>query len=100
MKRGFVLEGHVVIYCDGCGDLYTDSDGESICFDSTHQAASYLAIGRDGWAYDGDRITCDGCQVTAECDTHGHRFIRPAKSPSTFLRCDCCGAPSEQENPK
>lgn len=101
MKRGMVTENHVVIYCDGCGDLYTDADGESICFDSSHQAAAYLAIGRDGWLYDGDRITCDGCRIAAECDTHGHRFARPAESRMTFLRCDRCGAPeNEQENSK
>ncbi len=101
MKRGMVTENHVVIYCDGCGDFYTDAYGELISFDSTHQASSYLAIGRHGWLYDGDRITCDGCRITVECDTNGHRFSRPAKARTTFLRCDRCGAPdNEQENPK
>ncbi len=93
MKRGFVTENHVVIYCDGCGDLYTDPRGDAVCFTSTHQAAYYLASGRHGWGYDGDRITCDGCAITGECDTHGHLFT----TGNPFRSCDRCGAPNEQE---
>ncbi|PPJ05904.1 hypothetical protein C5E44_31850 [Nocardia nova] len=55
MKRGMVTENHVVIYCDSCGDLYTDAGGHAVCFTSTHHAAYYLAAGRNGWLYDGDR---------------------------------------------
>ncbi|WP_063065942.1 hypothetical protein [Nocardia violaceofusca] len=97
MKRGLVTESHVVIYCDSCGDLYTDRAGEAVCFTSTHQAAYYLAGGRNGWLYDGDRITCDGCAITAECDLRGHLF----PSTNDLRRCDRCGAPDdEQENLK
>lgn len=106
MKRGFVPENHVVVYCDSCGDIYVDADGESICFDTTHQAALYLANGRDGWLYDGDRITCDGCQLTAECDLSGHDYPNteaPTDWPAStrLARCNRCGAPNdEQENQK
>ncbi|MFE1592141.1 hypothetical protein [Nocardia sp. NPDC058705] len=75
MKRGLVTESHVVIYCDTCGDVLTDADGESICFDTTNQAAVFLSADRScGWEYDGDRITCDACAATAECDANGHRW--------------------------
>ncbi|MFI7192862.1 hypothetical protein ACIBQ0_24270 [Nocardia nova] len=94
MKRGLVTENHVVIYCDSCGDLYTDAAGEAVCFTSTHQAAYYLAGGRNGWLYDGDRITCDGCAITAECDLNGHDFIPPAGSQTA--RCVRCGAPDNE----
>ncbi|WP_227985602.1 hypothetical protein [Nocardia spumae] len=70
--------------------------GTRVCFTSTPHAAYYLAAGRNGWLYDGDRITCDGCAITAECDLRGHRF----PSTNTLRRCDRCGAPDEQENPK
>lgn len=107
MKRGFVGETHVVVYCDGCGDLYADTDGESICFDTTHQAAEYLAIGRDGWLYDGDRITCDGCLLTVECDQNGHDYtpdpgLTGWPNAPQLRRCERCGAPEDedgQENP-
>ncbi|WP_228002222.1 hypothetical protein [Nocardia australiensis] len=35
MKTGLVTEVHVVIYCDVCGDVYSETDSESTCFDST-----------------------------------------------------------------
>ncbi|MEV0850803.1 hypothetical protein [Nocardia fluminea] len=75
MKRGMITESHVVIYCDTCGDVLTDADGESICFDSTNQAVSFLGADRaSGWGYDGDRITCFTCIAAAECAATGHEF--------------------------
>lgn len=58
-----MTETHVVVYCDTCGELYTDPDGESICFDTRHQAVIFLAClpGPARWVYDGDTITCPGC---------------------------------------
>ncbi|PKV77307.1 hypothetical protein [Nocardia fluminea] len=96
MKRGLITESHVVIYCDTCGDVLTDADGESICFDSTNQAVSFLGVKLGGWTYDGDRITCDACAATAECETNGHRWpptwqqaIWPASAAEAA--CNTCG---------
>ncbi|WP_040709114.1 hypothetical protein [Nocardia takedensis] len=71
MKRGFVAEIHVVVYCDSCGDTYSEHESEGICFDSIPQAVSYLdarsvAV---GWFYDGDRVLCDACRAI-ERDEH------------------------------
>ncbi|MFI6043371.1 hypothetical protein ACIA8C_17180 [Nocardia sp. NPDC051321] len=94
-----MTEVHVVIYCDGCGDIYTEDTGESICFDSVHQAVSYIntrSVGV-GWIYDGDLVRCDGCLATAHCDEHGHTFPRrhvPArllKNTPTSRACTVCG---------
>src|SRR5690606_33133998 len=70
VKRGFVTETHVVIYCDGCGDPYTENTSESICFASVHQAVSHLSHREAvlGWIYDGDRVWCDGCRAAARCE--------------------------------
>jgi hypothetical protein len=76
MKSGFVTEVHVVIYCDVCGDVYSEADGESTCFDSTNQAVAYLSArgAGVGWIYDGDKVVCDGCQALARCAEHDHTF--------------------------
>ncbi|UGT53774.1 hypothetical protein [Nocardia asteroides] len=84
MKRGFCTESHVVVYCDTCGDIYTDAAGEAICFGSTNQAVSLLGADRSsGWVYDGDTILCDICVATQQCQRDGHRF--------TELECTVCG---------
>ncbi|MEV0538519.1 hypothetical protein [Nocardia salmonicida] len=84
MKRGMVTESHVVTYCDTCGDILTDADGESICFDSTNQAVSFLSADRvSGWVYDGDTVRCDICLATQQCQRDGHQF--------TELECTVCG---------
>ncbi|TDP32335.1 hypothetical protein [Nocardia ignorata] len=106
MKRGLITESHVVIYCDTCGDVLTDADGESICFDSTHQAVGFLNVKVSGWSYDGDRVTCDVCSGAVECLTNGHRWapgwqqeIWPVTGDITA--CSTCGlikSELEQEN--
>ncbi len=71
MKRGFVAEIHVVVYCDCCGDTYSEHEAEGICFDSIPQAVSYLndRSAQVGWVYDGDRVLCDACRAI-ERDEH------------------------------
>ncbi len=72
MKRGFVTETHVVVYCDSCGETYSENESEGICFDSVHQAVDYLndRSAAFGWFYDGDQVICDGCRAadTEETD--------------------------------
>lgn len=100
MKTGFVTEAHVVIYCDGCGDTYTENTGEGICFDTVNQAVGYLNARSAGigWIYDGDKVLCDGCQALARCTEAGHTFPDPGRSivrlHRTTLRsrtCTVCG---------
>ncbi|WP_155981049.1 hypothetical protein [Nocardia sp. CNY236] len=70
-----MTERHVVVYCEVCGDVFADSAGESICFDSVTQAITYLATrAAGGWLYDHTRVVCDGCRAVAWCATHGHTF--------------------------
>ncbi|WP_330233954.1 hypothetical protein OHA40_16765 [Nocardia sp. NBC_00508] len=108
MKRGFVTETHVVVYCDGCGDHYTEGENEAICFDSVHQAVTYLNArsGGVGWRYDGDRVLCDGCLATARCAEHGHRFPEawhttrwPLGSSTRSRTCEVCGIPEIEALP-
>ncbi|MFG3618065.1 hypothetical protein [Nocardia sp. NPDC047654] len=108
MKRGFVTEVHVVVYCDGCGDIYSESAGESICFDSINQAVTYINArsGGVGWVYDGDRVWCDGCQATARCAEHGHCFpeswqttLWPVGSSTCSRACEVCGIPEIEALP-
>lgn len=102
MKRGFVTETHVVIYCDGCGDPYTENTGESICFESINQAVSYLMhrSAAVGWDYDGDRVFCDGCRAALRCLEASHSF----PPPSRLLRssrpsvCTVCGIHESETN--
>ncbi len=97
MKTGFVTECHVVIYCHGCGDYYHEHEGESICFDSIHQAITYLSVvgAGTGWVYDGDKIWCDGCIAVARCAEYGHTFPGPRRWPlpsrSDARVCVTCG---------
>ncbi|MEU1550921.1 hypothetical protein [Nocardia sp. NPDC005745] len=66
-----MTEVHVLIYCDCCGELYTEetehayADAEGICFDSVNQAVEYLNArsAAVGWFYDGDRVWCDACRA-------------------------------------
>ncbi|MFC8046787.1 hypothetical protein [Nocardia sp. NPDC057353] len=71
-----MTESHVVVYCDSCGDLYTGSDGESVCFDTRYQAIAYLNClpGPARWVYDGDTIICPRCQGATRCAEHAHSF--------------------------
>lgn len=72
--QGFVIETHVVIYCQTCGDCCTDRDGESICFHSVDQARRYLAQVADitGWHLTGEGVECLDCRMFADCLTNGH----------------------------
>ncbi|MEU7769493.1 hypothetical protein AB0B25_31035 [Nocardia sp. NPDC049190] len=108
MKRGFVTETHVVVYCDSCGDIYSENEAESICFDSTYQAVSYINTrgAGIGWHYDGDRVQCDGCLATAQCVEHGHRFpevwqttLWPLGSSTRSRTCEVCGIPEIEALP-
>lgn len=99
MKRGFVTETHVVIYCDSCGDHYAEESGESTCFESVNQAVIYLNGQPPGasWRYDGDTVMCDACLATAHCAEHGHAFRAPRIPPRLLLNnpslrtCTVCG---------
>ncbi|MBF6334240.1 hypothetical protein [Nocardia transvalensis] len=108
MKSGFVIEEHVVIYCDICGDHYCENNNESICFDSVAQAIAYITHrgAGIGWAYDGDRVLCDGCMATATCREHGHLFpdtwrttAWPLGTKSRSRACDRCGIPEIEALP-
>ncbi|MEU7633423.1 hypothetical protein AB0C34_26175 [Nocardia sp. NPDC049220] len=94
-----MTERHVVVYCDGCGDIYSDDDGESICFDSVHQAVSYINArsARVGWRYDGDRVLCVHCVAAIWCP-HGHHFpdawqttVWPLGTTTRSRTCKVCG---------
>ncbi|WP_040795709.1 hypothetical protein [Nocardia higoensis] len=86
MKRGFVTETHVVIYCQTCGDCCTDRDGESICFDSIDQARRYLTEVADitGWHHTSEGVECIDCRLFAECEIRGH-------DPAADGDCANCG---------
>ncbi|WP_280497516.1 hypothetical protein [Nocardia asiatica] len=108
MRRGFVIEEHVVVYCDTCGDYYSEREQEAICFESVTQAIAYLTVRAAGvgWVYDGDRVVCDGCQATARCVEHGHCFPESwrttvwALGNSTRSRtCTVCGVPEIEAQP-
>ncbi|WP_405177734.1 hypothetical protein OG225_26175 [Nocardia sp. NBC_01377] len=78
MKRQFVTETHVAVYCDVCGICYgqddfngrapgvvvsIDAQGIAVVFDSIARAVDHInAHPEQGWFYDGDRVLCDGCQ--------------------------------------
>ncbi|GAJ81952.1 hypothetical protein NBRGN_045_00520 [Nocardia brasiliensis NBRC 14402] len=101
-----MTETHVVIYCDGCGDVYTENTSESICFDSINQAVSYINTrsATIGWLYDGDLVRCDGCLATAYCTDHGHSFgdrhlppRRLASRSTPVVRCcTVCDIPENE----
>ncbi|MFQ6398959.1 hypothetical protein ACLMAJ_36675 [Nocardia sp. KC 131] len=92
MRTGFVMECHVVIYCDGCGDLYSENGSEGICFNSVHQAVGYLNARSAGvgWLYDGDKVLCDGCIAVTRCTEQGHSFPTFPKSLRSHT-CTVCG---------
>lgn len=70
------MEAHVVVYCDGCGDPYTETGSGRLCFTSVNQAVHYIAVrgAGVGWFYDGDRVLCDGCIAAQACADRGHEF--------------------------
>ncbi|QIS09388.1 hypothetical protein [Nocardia arthritidis] len=94
-----MTESHVVIYCDFCGEHYTENGSESICFDSTHQAVTYLNArsAAVGWLYDGDKVWCDGCRAADTCVRNGHTYPQHAPRLYGFAACPrfCtrCGFP-------
>ncbi|MFF0493598.1 hypothetical protein ACFYTQ_31650 [Nocardia sp. NPDC004068] len=97
MRTGFITEAHVVVYCDGCGDPYTETDAGRLCFASVNQALAYItARGAGvGWVYDGDRVLCDGCIASQACAVRGHEFELPrrrlwSRAPECRV-CDRCG---------
>ncbi|WP_433680667.1 hypothetical protein [Nocardia sp. CA-119907] len=107
MKRGFVTECHVVIYCDVCGDIYSDN-AQGACFDSVHQAVNHLNAhcAGMGWLYDGDKVICDGCRAAARCEANGHTFPDSWQSVTRLLgiasrsrTCDVCGIPEIEDLP-
>ncbi|MFD5179777.1 hypothetical protein ACFWM1_28495 [Nocardia sp. NPDC058379] len=95
MKRGFCTESHVVVYCDICGDIYTDAEGKPTCFTTTSQAAEFLTTDtHSGWLYDGDTIRCDGCIAAEQCRDHGHVLVTNdlwAELVTGPLVCCVCG---------
>lgn len=100
MKRGFVTECHVVIYCDVCGDIYSENGCQGACFDSAHQAVNYLNARSAGvgWLYDGDKVICDGCVAAARCEVNGHTFPDSWQTVTRLLgnttrsrTCTVCG---------
>ncbi|MGY2019887.1 hypothetical protein [Nocardia gipuzkoensis] len=109
MKRGLVIEQHVVVYCDTCGDHYTEGEHEAVCFDSITQAIAYLTVhsaGGIGWVYDGDKVVCDGCQATNRCVEHGHSFpeswrttVWPLGNSTRSRTCEVCGVPEIEAQP-
>ncbi|MQY19337.1 hypothetical protein [Nocardia macrotermitis] len=76
MNTGFLVQAHVVIVCDGCGDRYSETDSAGLCFTSVNQAIAYITRrgAGNGWMYDGDKVWCDGCVASARCIDHGHVF--------------------------
>lgn len=97
MKRGITTEAHVVVYCDVCGDRYTDEeDGQTRCARSTNEAIAQLA--GSAWYYDGDRVFCPTCLALAECATEGRHVFTTRRlawvfpSPKPNVRhCRRCG---------
>ncbi|WP_433599133.1 hypothetical protein ACQPXH_26155 [Nocardia sp. CA-135953] len=108
MKTGFVHEVHVVIYCDRCGDIYSENGTEGICFTSVHQAVNYLNARSAGvgWLYDGDKVICDGCLAAARCEEHGHSYPDTWQTVTRLLgistrsrTCTVCGIPEIEALP-
>ncbi|VFA93572.1 Uncharacterised protein [Nocardia farcinica] len=104
MKRGFQTESHVVVYCDICGDVYTERGGSLTCFATTSEAIGYLTRRAGlGWVYDGDRVICDACLATRECQDHGHDFparwtttVWPLGEMTHTRACTRCGVPENE----
>lgn len=72
MKTGFVSETWVAAYCNDCGEPFPDyEENGPVLFSSADKAARYLTEHTD-WRVDGDRISCDACQLTAHCTDQGH----------------------------
>ncbi|MBF6171525.1 hypothetical protein [Nocardia blacklockiae] len=94
---GFVTQAHVVVNCDGCGDRYSETAFDQLCFASVHEAIAYIT-GRGagvGWVYDGDKVLCDGCVASARCAEFGHTFPEPRRWPlgdkNRSHVCTTCG---------
>ncbi|MEU7634334.1 hypothetical protein AB0C34_30920 [Nocardia sp. NPDC049220] len=82
MKGGFLEELHTVVYCDCCGDVYSEDGGEGICFDSIAQAVDYINArsAAVGWFYDGDRVICDACRAIERDETNHNDPTRGIES--------------------
>ncbi len=75
MKRGFVTETHVRIYCDVCGEVYAEEGSrghaaKGICFDTRAAAVDCLNANASPWEwfYDGDRVLCPDCRFVERAD--------------------------------
>lgn len=97
MRTGFLTVAHVVVKCDGCGDQYSETRYDQLCFASVNEAIAYIT-GRGagvGWTYDGDRVLCDGCLAAARCAENGHTFPEPRRrllgSKPEVRTCPVCG---------
>ncbi|MEV0340571.1 hypothetical protein AB0H49_16205 [Nocardia sp. NPDC050713] len=96
MKRGFVTETHVVVYCESCGNHYAEGENEAVCFDTIAQAITHLDLQAAGvgWLFDGNTVVCDGCRATNYCIEFGHTFSTTLPLSTTRSRtCDRCGLP-------
>ncbi|WP_280377301.1 hypothetical protein [Nocardia wallacei] len=93
MNTGFITQAHVVILCDGCGDRYSDTRDDGLCFTSIHQAVAYITYhgAGVGWVYDGDKVLCDGCIALARCAEYGHTFPEPRRWPRADHSHVCSG---------
>ncbi|WP_280255192.1 hypothetical protein [Nocardia wallacei] len=97
MNSGFVTQAHVVVLCDGCGDRYSETAYDQLCFASVNEAITYITRrgAGVGWVYDGDKVLCDGCVASARCAEHGHRFPEPRRRPLAGKDrsgvCSVCG---------
>ncbi|MFI6870864.1 hypothetical protein [Nocardia sp. NPDC050406] len=87
MKTGFHTETWVAAYCHGCGEPFPNEECGPELFPSIETAVRELTA--YGWQTDGDRITCDGCQLAAHCAAHGHEWTEWetwTAPPSTHTR--------------
>ena len=97
MKTSFLTMAHVVVHCGGCGDRYSETRYDQLCFASANEAIAYITGRGAGvsWVYDGDKVLCDGCLASARCGEHGHVFPEPRRrllgSTPVFRACSVCG---------
>ncbi|GAB2699726.1 hypothetical protein [Nocardia thraciensis] len=103
MNTGFLTQAHVVIHCDGCGDRYSETRDDGLCFTSVSQAIAYITRhgAGVGWVYDGDKVWCDGCIASAKCAQQGHEFPQSSRRPrdeKTPRACAVCGISDTEIN--
>ncbi|WP_216911845.1 hypothetical protein [Nocardia noduli] len=95
MNRPRTAARHVVVYCDGCGDVYAEHEDEGIVFDSIAQLLSNVGadMRRAGWVFDGDQVLCDGCAADERCEQAGHHSVPPDAD-----YCHVCGIDIDKIN--